>query len=204
MRILVACEESQIVTVCFRALGHEAFSCDVLATSGTHPEWHIKDNVLRHLDDGWDMMVGFPPCTDLCASGARWFAEKRADGRQGAAVGFFMRLAFANIPRVAIENPVGVMSTLFRRPDQIIHPWQFGHAEEKSTCLWLFGLPKLVPESDVRNLMRGKPRRERERIHYMPASKDRGFLRSKTYVGVAIAMANQWGRAGGLGNIGIY
>ena len=185
MKVLVACEESQVVCKAFRAKGHEAFSCDVIECSGGHPEWHIRGDVLDVVCDGWDMMLAFPPCTHLAVSGARWFAEKRADGRQQAAINFFMRLAEADIPGVCIENPVGIMSTVWRRPDQIIQPWMFGHGETKATCLWLKGLPKLVPT----NVVDGRERR----IWKMAPSGERGVLRSKTYPGIALAMANQWG-----------
>ncbi|NIP56122.1 DNA cytosine methyltransferase [candidate division KSB1 bacterium] len=185
MKILVACEESQEVTKRLREKGHEAYSCDVLECSGGHPEWHIQDDVLRHLDDGWDMMIAFPPCTDLASSGARWFKEKRADGRQQRAIDFFMALVNAPIPRIAIENPVGIMSTQYRKPDQIIQPWQFGHGETKATCLWLDWLPPLEPTDIVEG--------RENRIWKMPPSDERGKLRSKTFPGIAQAMANQWG-----------
>ena len=145
MKILVACEESQAVTIELRRLGHEAYSCDIEPCSGGHPEWHLQQDVIPLLDEPWDMIIAFPPCTDLCVSGARWFAEKRANGRQEASVAFFMRFADCTCPRVAIENPVGIMSSRYRKPDQIIQPWQFGHGESKATCLWLKGLPELVP-----------------------------------------------------------
>lgn len=185
MRVLVACEESQEVCKAFRKLGHDAYSCDIKDCSGGHPEWHIKRDVLEILDDGWDIIIAHPPCTDLAVSGARWFAEKRADGRQQRSVEFFMRFAECKCDRVAIENPVGIMSTIWRKPDQIIQPWQFGHGETKKTCLWLKGLPKLVPT----DIVDGRD----HRIWKMPPSKDRGALRSKTYPGIAKAMAEQWG-----------
>ena len=145
MKILVACEESQAVCKAFRARGHEAYSCDVLPSSGGHPEWHLPMNVIPLLSRQWDMIIAFPPCTHLASSGARWFAEKRADGRQQQGIDFFMRFINLDCLRVAIENPVGIMSTVYRKPDQIIQPWQFGHPESKATCLWLKGLPKLLP-----------------------------------------------------------
>ena len=184
MRILVACEESQAVTMAARALGHEAYSCDLLPSSGGHPEWHIQGDVLSLLENSWDMVIAFPPCTHLSISGARWFAEKRADGRQQAAIAFFMRLAECRCGRVAIENPIGIMSTIWRKPDQIIQPWQFGHGETKATCLWLRGLPLLMPTDIVDG--------RETRVHRMPPSPERGKLRSKTYAGVATAMAEQW------------
>lgn len=149
MRVLVACEESQAVTVEMRRLGHEAYSCDIQECSGGHPEWHLKVDALELLKMKWDMLIAFPPCTDLCVSGAKWFAVKRADGRQQRSIEFFMRFAQADCPRIAIENPVGIMSSEYRKPDQIIQPWQFGHGETKATCLWLKGLPKLMPTKIV-------------------------------------------------------
>jgi hypothetical protein len=186
MHILIACEESQVVTIECRRLGHEAYSCDILPCGGGHPEWHVQGDVSPLLGDGWDMMIAFPPCTHLAVSGARWFPEKRKDGRQQAAVNFFMSLANAPIPKIAIENPVGIMSSLWRKPDQIIQPWQFGHGEVKSTCLWLKGLPLLVPADIVSGRV--------PRLHWLPPSPDRAFLRSKTFLGIAKAMAEQWTR----------
>ena len=142
----------------------------------------------------WDMVIAFPPCTHLAVSGAAWFEEKRRDGRQDMGVGFFKAFtALDHVPRVAIENPVGIMSTLYRKPDQIIQPWMFGHPESKATCLWLKGLPKLVPTDDVKAEMDALPESERMRLHYLPPSPDRGMLRSKTFPGIAKAMAQQWG-----------
>lgn len=138
MRVLIACEESQVVCIEFRKLGHEAYSCDILDCSGGHPEWHIKGDVLNYLT-GWDMIIAFPPCTHLAVSGSRHFAKKIADGRQQEGITFFMQIAKAPCEIIAIENPIGIMSTLFRKPDQIIHPYQFGDPEKKSTCLWLKG-----------------------------------------------------------------
>lgn len=181
--VMVACEESQAVTIELRKKGVEAFSCDILDCSGGHPEWHIKDDIFNHLE-GWDMIIAFPPCTDLAVSGARWFKEKRADGRQQASIDFFLRLTEAPCEKIAIENPVGIMSTHYRKPDQIIQPWQFGHGETKATCLWLKNLPLLKPT----NIVEGRE----NRIHRMPPSKDRAKLRSKTFAGIAKAMAEQW------------
>lgn len=184
MRILVACEESQAVTKRLRLLGHEAYSCDILECSGGHPEWHIKDDVIPHLKQPWDMVIAFPPCTHLASSGARWFKEKRKDGRQQAAINFFMACVNANAPRIAVENPVGIMSSVFCKPSQIIQPWQFGHGETKATCLWLQGLPVLRPT----NIVEGRE----QRIWKMPNTPDRAKLRSKTFPGIADAMARQW------------
>ena len=143
----------------------------------------------------WDMVIAFPPCTHLAVSGAAWFDEKRRNGQQQMGIGFFLAFtALDHVPRVAIENPVGIMSSLYRKPDQIIQPWMFGHPETKATCLWLKGLPKLVPTNDVSADMEGLPERERMRMHYLPPSPERGKLRSKTYTGIAKAMAQQWGR----------
>ena len=183
MTVLVACEESQAVTVAMRNSGIEAYSCDTKPCSGGHPEWHIRGDVIPLLTEKWDLVIAFPPCTHLASSGARWFAQKRKDGRQQAAIDFFMVFTRLSCP-FAIENPVGIMSTVYRKPDQIIQPWQFGHGETKATCLWLSGISPLKPTNVV-------PGRE-QKIHNMPPSKDRGFLRSKTYPGIAEAMAKQW------------
>lgn len=194
MRILCACEESQAVTSLLRRGGHEAYSCDLLPTSGRHPEWHIKADALEVVKLEWDMVIAFPPCTHLAVSGARHFDEKRRDGRQDMAIGFFKAFtALDHVPHVAIENPIGIMSKLYRKPDQIIQPWMFGHPEQKATCLWLKGLPKLVPTDDVSAEMEKLPASERERIHHMPPSPYRSMLRSKTFPGIAKAMATQWG-----------
>jgi len=184
MRVLVACEESQTVCKEFRELSHEAYSCDVVSCSGGHPEWHLQCDVIDVLYQAWDMIVVFPPCTHLASSGARWFAEKRADGRQRQSIDFFMLFADLSCGMVAIENPIGIMSTLYRKPDQIIQPWMFGHPETKATCLWLKGLPLLKPTS----LVEGRS----QKIWKMPPSKNRSKLRSKTYLGIAKAMAAQW------------
>ena len=190
MKILVACEESQAVTIELRKLGHEAYSCDIEPCSGGHPEWHLRCDAMELLKMQWDMILAFPPCTDLAVSGARYFAQKRADGRQQRSVDFFMAFANADCPRIAIENPVGIMSTHYRKPDQIIQPWMFGHGETKATCLWLKGLPRLEPT----NIVEGRE----HRVWRMPPSLERAKLGSKTYTGVAKAMASQWaGMAGG-------
>jgi hypothetical protein len=192
-RVLVACEESQAVTIALREVGIEAYSCDLQPASGGRPEWHIQGDALPLLNDGWDAVIAFPPCTHLAVSGARWFAEKRAAGLQQEAAAFFMAFAECAAPRVAIENPVGVMSTFYRKPDQVIQPYQFGHPETKATCLWLKNLPRLRPTLNVREDMAALPVRERNRIHYLPPTADRAAIRSKTYAGVAQAMARQWG-----------
>lgn len=186
MRVLVACEYSGRVRDAFRALGHDAMSCDLLPSEvpGPHYEGDIRDVI----DYPWDLMIAHPPCTHLSVSGARHFEAKRQDGRQQAAVSFFMMLARQNhIPRIAIENLVCIMSSLWRKPDQTIQPWQFGHGETKATCLWLKGLPPLVPT----NIVDGRE----ARVHRMPPGPDRWKERSRTFEGVAQAMAIQWGGA---------
>lgn len=185
MRILVACEESQAVTKELRSLGHEAYSCDIQPCSGGHPEWHLQVDALELLKMSWDMLIAFPPCTDLAVSGARWFPEKRADGRQQRSIDFFMQFVKADCPRIAIENPVGIMSTEYRKPSQIIQPWMFGHGETKATCLWLKGLPPLIPTEIVGGV-------HEHRIWRMSPGPDRAKLRSKTFPGIARAMAEQW------------
>lgn len=195
MKILVACEESQAVCIELRNRGHESFSCDVLPCSGGHPEWHIQDDVLKHLAEGWDMMIAFPPCTHLAVSGAKWFEQKRKDGRQQEGIDFFMAMINAPIERIAVENPIGIMSTLYRKPDQIIQPFQFGNNSRKSTCLWLKNLPKLKPTEivvpDIYVCKNGKTF-SRDYMDSLSAGKNRGHLRSKTYDGIAKAMAEQW------------
>ena len=185
MRILVACEESQAVTKALRMRGNEAYSCDILPTRGNN-DWHIQVDVTEVLSDVWDMIIAFPPCTDISVSGARWFKEKQADGRQQRAIEFFKQFS-GKAPKVAIENPVSIISTKWRKPDQIIQPWQFGHGETKATCLWLENLPKLTPT----NIVSGRE----ARVHRMPPGPDRARERSKTYLGIAEAMAEQWGVA---------
>ena len=187
-RVLIACEESQEVCKAFRERGFEAFSCDILPCSGGHPEWHIQDDVLKHLDDGWDLMIAHPPCTRLCNSGVMWL-EKRdlwKDMEDGAK--FFKMFINCNIPFKAIENPIPhkyALKIIGVKYTQIIQPWMFGHGETKATCLWLFGLPRLKPT----NIVSGRE----QRLHKLPPSKDRAKLRSKTFTGIAKAMAQQWG-----------
>ena len=203
MRILVACEESQAVTKELRKLGHEAFSCDILECSGGHPEWHLQQDVFEVINQGWDMMIAFPPCTDLAVSGARHFERKRADGIQQRSIKFFMDLANAPIEKIALENPIGIMSTEWRKPDQIIQPWQFGDKAQKSTCLWLKGLPKLEPTNIVEKgeffeFTSKKGEKKRMPMWYYKALQEaktpaqRRTLRSKTFKGIAEAMAKQW------------
>jgi hypothetical protein len=149
MRILIACEESQAVCKEFRLLGHEAYSCDIIDCSGGNPEWHIKDDVLNVINQGWDMMIGFPPCTHLAVSGSRHFEQKRKDGRQQQGIDFFMSMINAPIPKIAVENPIGIMSRIYRKPNQIIQPYHHCHEASKSTCLWLKELPLLKPTNIV-------------------------------------------------------
>ena len=181
MRVLVACEFSGTVRDAFAALGHDAWSCDLLPTD--KPGNHIQGDVLPVLSDSWDLMIAHPPCTHLAVSGARWFKDKQAE--QQEAIQFFMQLAEAPIQRIAIENPVCIMSSRWRKPDQVIQPWQFGHGETKATCLWLKNLPKLVPT----NIVEGRE----ARIHKMSPGPNRWKERSKTFQGIADAMAAQWG-----------
>ena len=183
MKVLIACEYSGAVRDAFIAKGHDAMSCDLLPTDKPGP--HYQGNVFDIIDDGWDLMIAHPPCTHLAVSGARHFSEKRADGRQQEAVEFFLKLAVSKIPRIAIENPVCIMSSFWRKPDQIIQPWMFGHGETKATCLWLKNLNALVPTDIVEG--------REARIHNLPPTPDRWKLRSKTYPGIAMAMASQWG-----------
>lgn len=184
LRVLVGCEFSGVVRDAFRSRGHDAWSCDLLPSEPDSP-FHIQEDVLNIFGDNWDIGIFHPPCTHLAVSGARHFEKKRSDGRQQAAIEFFMALVNAPIKKIAVENPVCIMSSFYRRPDQIIQPWMFGHGETKATCLWLNGLPKLVPTDVVDG--------REARIHRMPPSPDRWKIRSKTYQGIADAMASQWG-----------
>lgn len=197
MRVLIACEESQAVCKAFRELGHEAYSCDIQDCSGGHPEWHIKGDVLAQLDKGWDLMVAHPPCTHIAVSGAAHFAKKRADGRQQEAIDFFMALINAPIPKIAVENPVCIMSSVYRKPDQVIQPYEYGDKASKKTCLWLKGLPKLVPTNIVEPeyIITSKGTKY-DKWWYetcLIPLKYRGKARSKTFMGIAKAMAEQWG-----------
>lgn len=206
MKVLVACEESQRVTMAFRELGHEAFSCDIEPCSGGHPEWHIQDDALLVINEGWDLIVAHPPCTYLTVTGNRWFnverygekAIKRHRLREEAAQ-FFMAFINADCERIAVENPIGYMSSTFRKPDQIIHPYMFGDPERKATCLWLKGLPLLeatnVVEPEIIKYKNGKGTDSRWHMETMKLPpKERAKERSKTFPGIARAMANQWGR----------
>ena len=198
MRILVGCEESQAVTIELRNLGYEAFSCDILPCSGGRPEWHIKEDVLKVIDRGWDILIAFPPCTHLALSGSQHWPQKQKDGRQQKAIDFFMSLVKAPIDKICIENPMSIMSTAYRKPDQIIQPWQFGHEAQKTTCLWLKNLNKLEPTNIVSKgefieFVTKKGVKKRQPKWYANTSpKNRGKLRSKTYKGIAEAMAVQF------------
>lgn len=199
-KILVACEESQAVTKEFRALGHEAYSCDILPCSGGHPEWHKQDSVVTYLELPWDMIIAFPPCTHLAVSGARHFEQKRKDGRQKEGIEFFMLFANNKCPRIAIENPIGIMSTIWREPDQIINPYNFGDPFQKHTCLWLKGLPRLIPshyDAPLFNISVDKGefvefKSGKRMSKWMANSYGDGSTRSKTFPGIAKAMATQW------------
>ena len=205
MKVLVACEESQAVCKEFRKLGHEAYSCDIVPCSGGHPEWHLQQDVLPLLKEKWDMIIAFPPCTYLTVTGNRWFnidrygekAIQRHKDRKEA-IDFFMAFANADCERIAIENPVGIMSSEWRKPNQIINPWQFGDSFEKKTCIWLKGLPELTPT----NIVEIPPRKKFDSGKSMPSwyaeawhlpKEERAKLRSKTFPGIARAMAEQWG-----------
>lgn len=195
MRILVACEESQAVTIELRKLGHEAYSCDIQECSGGHPEWHLQCDALELLKMEWDMIIAFPPCTHLCNSGQRWFTEGRKDKRlQEEGASFFMKFANANCQRIAIENPVGVMSSKYRKPDQIINPYEFGETECKKTCLWLKGIPKLMPTKIITKDKRthGIWKAQFNGKQYSWNDPIVAKLRSKTFPGIAKAMAEQW------------
>jgi len=204
MRILVACEESQAVTIELRKLGHEAFSCDLLPCSGGHPEWHLQQDVTELLKQKWDMIIAFPTCTFLTVTGNRWFnierygkkAIKRHEDRKEA-IKFFMMFANADCEKIVIENPVGIMSSEWRKPNQIINPFQFGDPFEKKTCLWIKGLSNLVPT----NIVSPPARTKFDSGKSMPTwyaeawklpKEQRSILRSKTFQGIAKAMAEQW------------
>lgn len=216
MRVLVGCEESQAVTKEFRKLGHEAFSCDILPCSGGHPEWHYQKDIFEVINLGWDIGIFFPPCTHLTVSGAMHFKEKIADGRQQQGRDFFMAMINAPIKKIAVENPIGIMSKIYKKPDQIIQPFFFGDGFKKSTCLWLKNLPPLqhIKEPDLFNseithvqisdtykewICKKTGRLKRQPGWYYNAlitaktKEERSTIRSKTFPGIARAMAKQWG-----------
>lgn len=216
-KVLIACEESQTVCKAFRDRGFEAYSCDIQEPSGNHPEWHILGDALEaikaekittmddkvHYIGKWDLLIAHPPCTDLAVSGARHFARKRADGTQQKSIAFFMEFVNADCEKIAIENPICIMSTKYRKPDQIIQPYQFGHHARKSTCLWLKGLPKLISTDivdpgkiDKNGFSRGASLdyATDENGKILPWNDPRtAKARSKTFPGIAKAMAEQWG-----------
>ena len=197
MRVLVACEFSGRVRDAFIVKGHDAMSCDLLPSETPGP--HYQGDVLDILDDGWDLMIAHPPCTHLAVSGAAWFAEKRADGRQQEGIDFFMKLANADIPRVAIENPIGIMSTIWRKPDQIIQPYEYGEPFSKKTCLWLKNLPNLQPTNlvDKGEMIVYESGRKMPKWYadaWRLPKNERAKLRNRTFQGIADAMAEQWGQ----------
>jgi hypothetical protein len=212
LKVLIACEESQRVCTAFRELGHEAYSCDIQEPSGGHPEWHILGDVLEvlnpdtengcilfdtmngqsHMVHKWDLIVAHPPCTHLAVSGMRWFKEGvKPRYLQDEAADFFMRFVNADCEHIAVENPICIMSTRYRKPDQIINPFQFGHKQQKKTCLWLKNLPKLIETNNVYTEMMKLPEKERTAIWQMGSGHAKE--RSKTFPGIAKAMAEQWG-----------
>ena len=196
MRVLVACEFSGVVRDAFIRAGHTALSCDLMLTDKPGP--HYQGDVMDIIGAGWDLMIAHPPCTHLAVSGARHFAKKREDGRQQQGIDFFMALARADIPRYAIENPIGIMSSIWRKPDQIIQPWEYGHSVTKYTCLWLKGLPALTPTNivDKGTIWTAKSGKRMSQWYYDSSClppKEREKMRNKTFQGIADAMANQWG-----------
>lgn len=192
MRVLIACEFSGTVRDAFLAAGHDAWSCDLLPTDKPGP--HIRGDVCNALGEGWDLMIAHPPCTHLAVSGARWFKHKQAE--QAEALEFVRTLLDAPIPRIALENPISIISSRIRKPDQIIQPWQFGHDASKATCLWLKNLPKLAPTQMIEpRMINGRPRWANQTDsgqNKLPPSDDRWKKRSATYLGLAAAMADQW------------
>jgi hypothetical protein len=210
MKVLIACEESQAVTKAFRALGHEAYSCDILPCSGGHKEWHLQGDVFNYTNQDWDLMIAHPPCTYLAVSGAAHLYNKDKTPNieryknQAEALNFVQRLMDLDIPRIAIENPISVISTHIRKPDQIIQPYWFGDSASKSTCLWLKNLPKLIPTNMVDkgefkewiDKKSGKTKRQPlwfyQALQQAKTSEERRTLRSKTFKGIAEAMATQW------------
>tara|TARA_R110000822_G_scaffold114257_7_gene245760 strand:+ start:1680 stop:2315 length:636 start_codon:yes stop_codon:yes gene_type:complete len=209
MKILVACEESQSVTKELRKLGHEAYSCDLLPCSGGHPEWHYQQDVFEVINKGWDMMIAHPPCTFLAVSGARWLYNKDGSkneerwNNQSEALDFVKRLMDAPIDKIAIENPISVISSNIRKPDQIIQPYMFGDKAQKSTCLWLKNLPLLEPTDIVekgefvefiskKGVKKKQPKWYFDALKNAKTTAERRTLRSKTFKGIAEAMAKQW------------
>lgn len=202
MEILVACEEPQAVTIELRRLGHEAYSCDLEPCSGGHPEWHLQVDALELLKMQWDMIIAFPPCTYLTVTGNKWFKPEYKDRfptreqDRASAIDFFMRFANADCPKIAIENPIGIMSTVYKKPNQIIQPYWFGHEQRKATCLWLKGLPNLTPtkmvEPKLHVMKDGRTEPQWHMDTMKLSSTERSKVRSKTFQGIACAMAEQW------------
>jgi len=202
MKILIACEFSGTVRDAFIKAGHDAVSCDIEPTDVPGP--HYQGDMFDIINDGWDMMIAFPPCTHLAVSGAAHFAKKIADGRQQQGIDFFLKVVNANIPKIAVENPIGIMSNIYRKPDQIIQPWQYGNEAQKSTCLWLRNLPKLQPTNIVDkgkffewvDKKTGKVKRQPQWFYeaFRKNPKERAKIRNKTFQGIADAMADQWGK----------
>lgn len=203
MKILIACEESQTVCKAFRKLGHEAYSCDVLSCSGGHPEWHIQDDVLKHLNDGWDMMIAHPPCTYLSYVGIRHWNKPGREEKREEAMSFFMQLVNAPIKKICVENPLGYTSKAYRKPDQMVHPYFWGEPFQKRTCLWLKNLPLLTYDKEKAikpeplYILKGK-KGAGKKIHWVEgiaglSKEERQRARSKTFQSIADAMAQQWG-----------
>lgn len=205
-KILIACEESQAVCVEFRKLGFKSYSCDILPCSGGHPEWHLQQDVTELLKQKWDLIIAFPPCTHLCVSGAKHFSQKRLDGRQQQGIDFFNLFTNVDCEHVSIENPVGIMSTEYRKPNQVIQPYMFGDPVKKTTCLWLKGLPELTSTNNVEDQVKyytskaGAKMSEWNARQLVIDGKKYGYNtdefkkhRSKTFPGIAKAMAEQWG-----------
>jgi hypothetical protein len=193
MKVLVACESSQVVTKAFRLKGHDAYSCDLLPAE-YNSDWHYQCDVMTIIANGWDLIIAHPPCTDLAVSGARWFKDKQANGSQASSILFFLQFTQLPFLKVGIESSIGIMSRIYRKPDQILQPWQFGHPESKATCLWLKGLPKLVPTNILEKPACGYWQNQTPSgQNKLGPSPDRGKLRARTYDGIAQAMAEQWG-----------
>lgn len=195
MKVLIACEESQRVTIALRENGVEAFSCDLMEPSGKHPEWHIQKDLTEVLKEKWDAIIAFPPCTHLASSGAAWFAKKRADGRQAEGIEFFMMLAKHGCKHIAIENPVGIMSKFWRKPDQYIQPYEYGDPARKKTCLWLKNFPLLKGTKTVKPDLVTYANGKTFSRDFSSTTKGvkRQKVRSKTYPGIAAAIGEQWG-----------
>jgi hypothetical protein len=197
MKVLVACEESQAVTIELRKLGHEAYSCDIEECSGGHPEWHFQQDVTPLLQESWDLVIAHPPCTRLANSGVMWLEKRNLWKQLDDACSFFnLFIEYGKKGnKVAIENPIPHKYAVEKIGvyTQVIQPYMFGHTERKATCLWLFGLPKLIETNNVFEEMKNLPKNQQQRLHYLPPGKDRAKLRSKTFLGIAQAMAEQWG-----------